>query len=160
MELCALFLDAEFVNLMLTQIQTNVNLNRYLCDLHPVINTEWITIPWLQMNSNFKHIYIYTQQIYHTFQSHVKHYKLKVYTFIHPLLILCLFVYWGFHYICRMLKARKVITINNCLSNIKPNKIDKKDSNFLFFPFVQSQFHEQAWLLIHLKETPDQSEAG
>lgn len=44
------------------------------------------------------------------------------------------FVYRGFHYICRMLKARKVITINNCLSNIKPNKIDKKDPNFLFTP--------------------------
>lgn len=36
------------------------------------------------------------------------------------------FVYRGFHYICRMLNTRKVITINNCLSNIKPNKIDKK----------------------------------
>lgn len=36
------------------------------------------------------------------------------------------FVYRGFHYICRMLNARKVVTINNCLSNIKPNKIDKK----------------------------------
>lgn len=85
------------------------------------------------MNNNAwaPHEFKFQTYIHSESATHVKAMSNIVNTkFIHPLLILCFFVYRGFHYI--MLKARKVNTINNCLSNIKPNKIDKTDPNFLF----------------------------